>query len=87
MELEGMSYEDAQSDGYGGGLCRRPFIGTAFDTGSSAGAPDGSEAGEFGCSGYAGFAVDASFTGYASDPFGASVARYTGAARGTCDSG
>ena len=71
-----MSYEDAQSDGYGGGLSSRPFVGTAFDTrGSGAGPPDGSETGEFGGSGYAGFAVDASF------------ACHAGAARGTCDPG
>lgn len=67
MVLEGMSYEDAQSDGYGGGLSGRPFIGAAFDSGSGAGASDGSETGEFGGSGCAGFTINASFACHAGD--------------------
>jgi hypothetical protein len=63
-----MSYEDAQSDGYGGGLSSRPFVGAAFDTrGSGAGPPDGSETGEFGGSGYPSTAVDAGATHHPCD--------------------
>src|SRR6266403_1538424 len=45
MEWEGMSYEDAHSDGHGCGLLRLHIIDIAFDTGAGSGEPGGSGTG------------------------------------------
>ena len=37
MDMEGMSYENAHSDGYGCGLFGICFVTAAFDTGSGSG--------------------------------------------------
>jgi hypothetical protein len=42
ISLEGMSYEDAHSNGYACGLLRLHIIDSAFDASASAGAPTSS---------------------------------------------
>ena len=65
MDMGGMSYEDAQSDGDGCGLFRLHIIDTAFDAGACSDGPGGS--GTTGCSGsyYANFDGDSGCSGHA----------------------
>lgn len=55
IAVEGMSYEDAHSDGHGGGLFRLHIIDTALGTGAGPGWPGGSGTAEFNVSRCASF--------------------------------
>jgi hypothetical protein len=59
MDMEGMSYEDAHSDGYVGGLFRLHIIDTAFGTRAGSSEPGGSGTGGGVVSCYASFGGDA----------------------------
>jgi len=63
MDMEGMSYEDAHSDGHGGGLFRLHIIDTAFGARAGSGEPGGSGTGGGPVSCYASFGGDACCSG------------------------
>jgi hypothetical protein len=85
IAVEGMSYENAHSDGYGGGVLRLHIIGTAFDASSSSSGPGGSgHAGGSGISRHAGFGCDARYarsSGYAGCACGSGDSRGTSVGR------